>query len=173
MPNRLTFDGPVEAGQPDAPSSVASIQKFMWWDARIDEPDRETSFSYTAWPVVGSASAPQLLEAQRTQLAITLPAHIEEWCGPDISILNQLNASGTFHDKQLSAHRWRGDINRLIETSGNRPQTEMQIPRRFLRSKSVIVCCQPQFGFDGKSGDRRHKNRPHEWDEPMRRTRSH
>ncbi|SAL00659.1 phospholipase D/transphosphatidylase [Caballeronia ptereochthonis] len=81
MPNRLTFDGPVEAGQPDAPSSVASIQKFMWWDARIDEPDRETSFSYTAWPVVGSASAPQLLEAQRTQLAITLPAHIEDGIG--------------------------------------------------------------------------------------------
>ena len=81
LPNRLTFDGPVQAGRPDAPSDEAPIQKFMWWDARIDEPDRETSFTYTAWPVVGSASAPQLLEPQRAQVKITLPAHIEDGIG--------------------------------------------------------------------------------------------
>lgn len=81
LPNRLTFDGPVQAGHPDAPSDEAPIQKFMWWDARIDEPDRETSFTYTAWPVVGSASAPRLLQDQRARLTITLPAHIEDGIG--------------------------------------------------------------------------------------------
>jgi hypothetical protein len=34
LPNRLTFDGPVQAGKPDAPSNVAPIQKFMWWASR-------------------------------------------------------------------------------------------------------------------------------------------
>ncbi|SPB14397.1 phospholipase [Caballeronia novacaledonica] len=81
LPNRLTFDGPVPNGHPDAPSNVAPIQKFMWWDARIDEPDRETSFVYTAWPVVGSASDPQLLDDEQSRLTITLPAHIEDGIG--------------------------------------------------------------------------------------------
>jgi phosphatidylserine/phosphatidylglycerophosphate/cardiolipin synthase-like enzyme len=53
----------------------------MWWDARIDEPDRQTSFTYTAWPVTGSASAPQLLDAERATLKIKLPAHIENGIG--------------------------------------------------------------------------------------------
>jgi phosphatidylserine/phosphatidylglycerophosphate/cardiolipin synthase-like enzyme len=81
LPNRLTFDGPVRAGHADAPTNTAPIQKFMWWDARIDEPDRQTSFVYTAWPVVGRVDAPQLLEAERAELKITLPAHIEDGIG--------------------------------------------------------------------------------------------
>jgi phosphatidylserine/phosphatidylglycerophosphate/cardiolipin synthase-like enzyme len=81
LPNRLTFKGPVEANHPDAPTNTAPIQKFMWWDARIDEPDREQSFTYTAYPVVGSADAPQLLDAQKAQVKITLPAHIEDGIG--------------------------------------------------------------------------------------------
>ena len=28
LPNRVTFDGPVQTGQPDAPSNKAPIQKF-------------------------------------------------------------------------------------------------------------------------------------------------
>ncbi|SAL12611.1 phospholipase D/transphosphatidylase [Caballeronia peredens] len=81
LPNRLTFDGPVGADQPDAPSNTAPIQKFMWWDARFDEPDRETSFGYTAWPVVGSANEPQLLYAEKAHLKITLPAHVQDGIG--------------------------------------------------------------------------------------------
>jgi phosphatidylserine/phosphatidylglycerophosphate/cardiolipin synthase-like enzyme len=81
LPNRLTFDGPVQAGEPDAPSNTAPIQKFMWWDARIDEADREQTFLYTAYPLVGSAHAPQLLNAQQAQTRITLPAHIEDGIG--------------------------------------------------------------------------------------------
>lgn len=81
LPNRLTFDGPVRTGHADAPSSDAPIQKFMWWDARIDEPDRETSFEYVGYPVVGSAEASQLLDSEAATLKITLPAHIEDGIG--------------------------------------------------------------------------------------------
>ena len=31
LPNRLNFHGPLDE---DSPSSVAPIQKFMWWDHR-------------------------------------------------------------------------------------------------------------------------------------------
>jgi len=36
LPNRIGFDGAAPEGR-DFPSSDAPIQKFMWWDARIDE----------------------------------------------------------------------------------------------------------------------------------------
>jgi hypothetical protein len=52
-------------GEPDAPSNSAPIQTFMWWDARIDEADREQTSTYTACPVGGSAKAPSLLDARQ------------------------------------------------------------------------------------------------------------
>ncbi|HEX7909576.1 MAG TPA: phospholipase D-like domain-containing protein [Paraburkholderia sp.] len=77
LPNRLTFKGVVPDTQQDAPSNQAPIQKFMWWDAHIDEADREKSFTYVVYPVVGTADAPQLLDAQKGECKLTLPAHIE------------------------------------------------------------------------------------------------
>ena len=41
LPNRVGFDGP-EQGR-DFPSDTCPIQKFQWWDARIDDPDRGES----------------------------------------------------------------------------------------------------------------------------------
>jgi hypothetical protein len=38
LPNRLTFEGPVPPSKPDAPSNIASIQKFMWWDTKYGRP---------------------------------------------------------------------------------------------------------------------------------------
>ncbi|MGF6773385.1 phosphatidylserine/phosphatidylglycerophosphate/cardiolipin synthase-like enzyme [Paraburkholderia sp. GAS199] len=81
LPNRLTFKGAVPSTQADAPSNTAPIQKFMWWDARIDEPDREKPFAYKVYPVVGTPDAPQLLEAQMAECKLTLPAHIEAGIG--------------------------------------------------------------------------------------------
>ena len=77
LPNRLTFKGAVPDTQNDAPSNEAPIQKFMWWDARIDEADREKSFTYLVYPVVGTPDAPKLLDAQKGECKLTLPAHIE------------------------------------------------------------------------------------------------
>jgi phosphatidylserine/phosphatidylglycerophosphate/cardiolipin synthase-like enzyme len=81
LPNRITFDGPVPDTQRDAPSNVAPIQKFMWWDARIDPPDRQQHFEYQVYPVTGSPSAPVLQEAEAGIGRITLPAHIEDGIG--------------------------------------------------------------------------------------------
>ena len=36
LPNRLGFNGPPPEGEPDPPSDKAPIQKFLWWDARLD-----------------------------------------------------------------------------------------------------------------------------------------
>ena len=81
LPNRLTFDGPVPSGKPDAPSNIAPIQKFMWWDAKIDEPDRGQTFKYTAYPVVGNPHTPVLSQTDSAALDVTLPAHVEDGIG--------------------------------------------------------------------------------------------
>ncbi|WP_027801058.1 phospholipase D-like domain-containing protein [Paraburkholderia dilworthii] len=81
LPNRLTFNGAVRDTQKDAPTNEAPIQKFMWWDARIDEADREKSFTYLVYPVVGTPHALHLLDAQKGECKLTLPSHIEAGIG--------------------------------------------------------------------------------------------
>ncbi|RAG14586.1 phospholipase, partial [Burkholderia multivorans] len=81
LPNRLTFDGPAADTQGDAPTDQAPIQKFMWWDARIDPQDRGAAFRYDVYPVVGTPERLQLLDAQAGVCRIVLPAHIEEGIG--------------------------------------------------------------------------------------------
>ena len=81
LPNRVTFKGPVLEGQPDAPSKVAPIQKFMWWDARIDPADRNGQFIYTAYPVTGTADLPVLVEDEAATCQVSLPDHIVDGVG--------------------------------------------------------------------------------------------
>lgn len=81
LPNRVTFKGAVPAGKPDVASRDAPIQKFMWWDARIDPGDRNGQFIYTAYPVRGSAEHPSLLESEAAICQVTLPGHIVNGVG--------------------------------------------------------------------------------------------
>jgi phosphatidylserine/phosphatidylglycerophosphate/cardiolipin synthase-like enzyme len=79
LPNRIGFDGPARRG--DFPSDEAPIQKFQWWDARIDEDDRGRRFTYTAWPVVGRPGALRRLESASAKLTVTLPRPVEDGIG--------------------------------------------------------------------------------------------
>lgn len=81
LPNRLTFDGPVPKGHPDVDSCEAPIQKFMWWDNRIDPPDRNQQFAYEVFPVVGVPDSPQLLHEEMKQCDAVLPLHVENGVG--------------------------------------------------------------------------------------------
>lgn len=100
LPNRLTFKGAVPDTQQDAPSNEAPIQKFMWWDARIDEGDREKSFTYLIYPVVGTPDAIQLLDGQKTEYKLTLPAHTEANIG---SWFNRAVVSSQAFSRQVAA----------------------------------------------------------------------
>jgi PLD-like domain len=79
LPNRIGFDGPAPGA--DFPSDQAPIQKFLWWDARIDAPDRGRTFSYTAWPVVGRPGALRLLKSAAGRRTVTLPPEVEDGIG--------------------------------------------------------------------------------------------
>ena len=80
LPNRIDFNGPkVDAqGQPaDAPSNEAPIQKFYWWDARINTADRGTTIVYRVVPVTGPFNALKLVDAESKTISVTIP-HVEE-----------------------------------------------------------------------------------------------
>lgn len=71
LPNRIGFDGP-ELGK-EFPSNTSPIQKFQWWDARIDEQDRSREFTYRVWPVVGRPDDLRLVEECGATITVTIP----------------------------------------------------------------------------------------------------
>ncbi len=77
LPNRLGFNGPPAQGQPDFPSNTAPIQKFMWWDARLEGLAPGQSISYEVSAVTGSAASQKLEQASTTTLVVALPPHVE------------------------------------------------------------------------------------------------
>jgi phosphatidylserine/phosphatidylglycerophosphate/cardiolipin synthase-like enzyme len=79
LPNRLTFNGPVPRGTPDAPTNTAPIQKFMWWDARLEPADRNTTFTYTIHPVLGTPSNVKLDTG--SSMTVSLPDHMVDGIG--------------------------------------------------------------------------------------------
>jgi len=100
LPNRLTFDGPAADTQGDAPTDQAPIQKFMWWDARIDPQDRDASFRYDVYPVVGTPDDLHVLDAQAGVCDVVLPAHIEDGIG---TWFNRAVVSSQAFAKQVAA----------------------------------------------------------------------
>ncbi len=76
LPNRIGFDGP-KPDQSDIPCNQAPIQKFYWWDARINTADRGTQFSYRVIPVVGTPDALQILDDEAALINVRIP-EVEE-----------------------------------------------------------------------------------------------
>ena len=77
LPNRVSFNGPPPAGEPDFPSEEAPIQKFMWWDARLDGSTLGDSLTYEIIPVCGAPGALQKITADAFSLTVVLPSHVE------------------------------------------------------------------------------------------------
>jgi len=75
LPNRTGFNGPAP-DHGDLPCNTAPFQKFMWWDARIDDADRGKTFDYTIYPAVGSPAKPDLLDDASITLSVTLPQSV-------------------------------------------------------------------------------------------------
>ncbi|MGE5835545.1 MAG: phospholipase D-like domain-containing protein [Acidobacteriota bacterium] len=77
LPNRVSFTGPPPEGAPDFPSDVAPIQKFMWWDARLDGSNAGDTLTYEITPVCGAVDDLQPIVADTLSLAVVLPNHVE------------------------------------------------------------------------------------------------
>jgi phosphatidylserine/phosphatidylglycerophosphate/cardiolipin synthase-like enzyme len=80
LPNRIDFDGPAPDGQ-DKPSIKAPIQKFLWWDSRIDTADRGATFKYKITPIAGSPHDLRPLDAEAVVLDVKIPTLKEDGVG--------------------------------------------------------------------------------------------
>ena len=77
LPNRLSFNGPPAEGQPDFPSDEAPIQKFMWWDARLEGLPTGQSIAYEISAVTGTSAHALVDPTTTSTLTVALPAHEE------------------------------------------------------------------------------------------------
>jgi hypothetical protein len=107
LPNRIGFDGPARDG--DLPSNTSPIQKFMWWDARIDDEDRGRRFTYTVTPVVGDPASPRLLSGSATTVSADLPFAEQDGIGSyfNRAVVSSQAFSRTFGTGDLSPQRLR------------------------------------------------------------------
>ena len=76
LSNRIGFGGP-KPDQSDFPSNEAPIQKFYWWDARIDTKDRGATFTYRVIPITGSQGSLKTLDGEGAKVEVKVP-QVEE-----------------------------------------------------------------------------------------------
>lgn len=77
LPNRIGFNGPPPTGQPDPPSNEAPIQKFLWWDARLDGLKPGSKLSYEISPIIGNPNNLDLIQPDSTVVEVIIPEHIQ------------------------------------------------------------------------------------------------
>jgi hypothetical protein len=82
LPNRLDFHGAIADGS-YAGSDKYPIQKFYWWDARINTADRGKEFTYTVSVVTGTPEKLTIAtDAKSTQtVPVTIPHEVENGIG--------------------------------------------------------------------------------------------
>src|SRR5919201_2102822 len=82
LPNRIGFSGPAPGGK-DVPSNDSPVQKFMWWDARIDQKDIQKTFTYTIMPVVGTVDNHHLVDEASNSIDVKIPKNEVNNIGTD------------------------------------------------------------------------------------------
>jgi phosphatidylserine/phosphatidylglycerophosphate/cardiolipin synthase-like enzyme len=132
LPNRINFNGPPPPGKPDFPSEEAPIQKFNWWDSRVDEEDRGAKFTYEFWPVVGTKTKHSLVKKAKSTIEVVLPKHEENGIG---TYFNRAVVSSQSFSRKLKA----------LGIDKNNPPTQKQATylRTWLANDLELVI--PQF----------------------------
>jgi hypothetical protein len=82
LPNRIGFDGAPKDGSTEG-SDQWPIQKFYWWDARINTADRGKEFTYTVSVVTGTPENLAIASSAKLSLKIpvTVPLEVENKIG--------------------------------------------------------------------------------------------
>ena len=81
LPNRIGFNGPPPQGSPDFPTKDAPVQKFLWWDARLEGLTPTDKITYEIWAARGAPGAVNLDAASKSSIEVNLPDHVENGIG--------------------------------------------------------------------------------------------
>jgi phosphatidylserine/phosphatidylglycerophosphate/cardiolipin synthase-like enzyme len=78
LSNRLNFNGPAKQGEYTG-SDKNPIQKFMWWDAQINDADEGKIFTYTITPALydktDAANPVKLVTEAAKDIKVKVPSH--------------------------------------------------------------------------------------------------
>jgi len=77
LPNRVGFNGPPQPGAPDFPSSIAPVQKFTWWDARLEGLSKGQQLTYEISAVTGSPGQLTIDPSTTVYIKVFLPEHVQ------------------------------------------------------------------------------------------------
>jgi len=117
LPNRIGFNGPNRDGSTEG-SDRWPIQKFYWWDARINSADRGKKFTYTISVVTGAPDRPAIGATPNlsVQSPVTIPLEVEKGIGTYFNravVSSQAFVSEFGHeptgDKLHQAYTWLGN----------------------------------------------------------------
>jgi len=75
--NKISFSPPTPQSQP-LPSNLAPFQKFVWWDAGINDADRGKTFKYTITPVRGTGPNDLKMQQDAATIVIVPLPKVEE-----------------------------------------------------------------------------------------------
>jgi phosphatidylserine/phosphatidylglycerophosphate/cardiolipin synthase-like enzyme len=131
LPNRLGFDGPAPPGK-DSPSNKSPIQKFLWWDARIDDPDRGKKIGYRVAPVVGTPSNIQILDELGKSLEVEIPFPVQGRIG---TYFNRAVVSSQAFSKEFRGRLEGARLDKALTWLGN--GLEEAVPRFLGESPKV------------------------------------
>lgn len=132
LPNRVGFDGP-EQGR-EFPSETSPIQKFQWWDARIDDPDRGKQFAYRVWPVVGTPENLRRLEECEGRVTVTIPQPEERGIA---TYFNRAVVSSQAFSRRFGEELTEAELPRALGWLAN--GLEQVIPSFLWRSRNARV----------------------------------
>src|SRR5262245_60398965 len=106
LPNRIGFNGRPAEGQPDFPSDQAPIQKFMWWDARLEGLKAGQPIKYEISAVLGTPAHHAVDQTTTFALTVELPRHIERGIG---TWFNRAVMSSQAFSRKVAALKLNGD----------------------------------------------------------------
>jgi phosphatidylserine/phosphatidylglycerophosphate/cardiolipin synthase-like enzyme len=140
LPNRIGFNGPPLGGQPDPPSNEAPIQKFLWWDARLDGLKPNSKLSYEISPVTGDPDSLNLIHSDSMVIDTIIPDHIQFGIGTwfNRAVMSSQAFSRILNSMGINKDQEPGPEDRLKLRSWLANGMERPLPD-FISSASSIV----------------------------------
>jgi hypothetical protein len=130
LPNRTSFEGPKKGKE--FPTDKCPIQKFMWWDNRVDPKDKKQVYTYTIYPVTGP-------DKDHLSLNESLATKIKVKLQPDVS-----NGIGSYFNRAVvssqafsAKFKTVNDSNRIKALEWLADGLEKQIPEFISKSPAI------------------------------------
>ncbi len=114
LPNRISFDGPKKGVE--FSTDKFPIQKFMWWDNRLNYENKDIEYTYTVIPVTGNKDNPILENISSNTVKVKLLPDVKNGIGTYFNravvssqAFSQKFPNGINENNKQAAFEWLAD----------------------------------------------------------------